>query len=477
MTGDHRMARLPGLPTVMAVSLFDADEFLVAPAPPVDPAPEVEPLPLFPDDVAAEEEVALAEATKADPEDELAVVDEALIVEPVAEPVGEPLGEPLGVEETVTEEDISEQSIALETETPVRVPSVDAIWSGIRYQDEAVSALRAAERAPVHAYLLLGPTGAGTRQAAGSFATALLCPFGGCGVCSSCVRAMAQTHPDLVVVEREGASISVDQAREIIRLALRSPVEGNRKVLVLVDFHLVLQAGPTLLKIIEEPPASTVFVVLAEHLPPELVTIASRCVTIEFRGLRDADIISALIDEGASQDRASKAALASAGNLDRARLLVSDESLGQRVEFWQSVPRRLDGTGAAAAALSAEAVGMLDAAAVGPLEARHAAELKAFEARLEQTGQTRGAAGQRKELQDRHKRELKRLRDDELRLGLALLQRGQRDLMLGDPGAAYRAGVAIDAISRAAEHLERNPSVPLLLQALLLKIGARTPSR
>ena len=67
-----------------------------------------------------------------------------------------------------------------------------------------------------------------------------------------CVRAVAGLHPDLLTVEREGASINVEQAREIIRLAMRSPLEGTRKVLVLVDFHLVMNAGPTLLKVIED---------------------------------------------------------------------------------------------------------------------------------------------------------------------------------------------------------------------------------
>src|SRR5207244_6238029 len=60
---------------------------------------------------------------------------------------------------------------------------------------------------------------------------------------------------DLVVVERTGPFISVDQAREIVRQASLSPVEGGRKVLLLVDFHLVQNAAPMLLKIIEEPPA------------------------------------------------------------------------------------------------------------------------------------------------------------------------------------------------------------------------------
>jgi DNA polymerase-3 subunit delta' len=279
-------------------------------------------------------------------------------------------------------------------------------------------------------------------------------------------------HPDLLVIEREGASISVDKAREIIRLATRSPVEGDRKVLVLVDFHLVTNAGPTLLKIIEEPPASTVFVILAEHVPRELVTIASRCVQVSFGPVPLETVVDALIAEGADPEHALRAARASAGRLDRARLLVNDDSIGRRLEFWEGAPRRLDGTGAAVAVIAAEAATMLDSAAVGPLEARQRAEVETIEARLEAAG-GRAGIGVRKELVERHKRELKRLRDDELRFGLSVLQRAYRDaLVAGDTRDLSAVAGATALITEANRNLERNPNVTLLLQNLLLALPA-----
>ena len=69
-------------------------------------------------------------------------------------------------------------------------------------QPAAVAQLMAASRRPVHAYLLHGPPGSGKRPAARALAAALLCPDGGCGHCNTCRRALAGTHPDLVVVER-----------------------------------------------------------------------------------------------------------------------------------------------------------------------------------------------------------------------------------------------------------------------------------
>jgi DNA polymerase III, delta subunit len=235
--------------------------------------------------------------------------------------------------------------------------SVDALWELVIGQGSTVETLRSAAQQPVHAYLFVGPPGAGKVRAALAFAAAVLCPRGGCAECDICSRTLNQTHPDLLNVEREGASISVDQAREIIRLALRSPVEGSRKVLVLNDFHLVTNAGPTLLKIIEEPPPSTIFIVLAEQITNELVTIASRCVQMVFAPLSVGAVVEALVASGIEESVAKTAANAAGGRLDRARLLATDPEVANRMAFWQNIPRRLDGTGAAASVVAAEAVG------------------------------------------------------------------------------------------------------------------------
>ena len=354
-------------------------------------------------------------------------------------------------------------------EAMLREPSVDELWVGVVGQERAVAQLRASTLTPVHAYLLSGPPGAGKLAAARAFAAALLCPRGGCGHCSVCIRAQAQAHPDLVVVEREGASISVDQAREILRLALRSPVEGERKVLVLVDFHLVTVAAPTLLKIIEEPPPSTVFIVLAEQVTPELVTIASRCVQVPFSALSRATIVDTLIGERAASVQAARAAEVAGGRLDRARLLVNDPALRPSLEFWERLPARLDGTGAAVSVMAAETLELLDGAAGGPLIERQQAEVATLDARLEATG-SRGSAGVRKELADRHKREQKRVRDDELRFGLGVLSR-QYGAVLASGGDGARGALdAIAVINASNEHLERNPNLALLLQSLYLRL-------
>jgi len=344
---------------------------------------------------------------------------------------------------------------------------VSTVFDDIVGQESAVSHLQAAAAAPVHAYLLVGPPGSGKRTAAVAFAAALLCPRGGCGECDVCRRALAGGHPDFVVVERAGPSITVDQAREVRRLAMRSPNEGSRKVLLLVDFHLVREAASVLLKVLEEPPASTVFVILAEQLPPELITIASRCVQIDFGPLSVEQVATALVAEGVPAEVAREVAAGAGGRLDRARLLAGDPGFAGRRDAWRTVPARLDGTGATVAVVASDLATLLGEAGVATLEARQATELAELDERVKRTGE-RGAG--RKVLAERHKRELRRLRHDELRFGLATLAGAYRDALAAGAGDDRANIDAVAAIQAAAEAMVRNPTEALLLQSLLLKL-------
>ena len=351
---------------------------------------------------------------------------------------------------------------------------MSALYDGVVGQDRAVANLRAAARAPVHAYLFVGPTGVGVVEAARAFAADVLCASEGCGTCTSCRNALVQRHPDVSVIERTGASIRAVEIDEAIRLAVRPPSEGRFKVIVLVDFHLVDQQYPRLLKTLEEPPPSTVFVVLAERVPPELVTIASRCVRVDFAPLTGAAIEAALVTEGVAADVAASVAEASGGRIDRARLLASDPGFAGRQEAWRSVPSRLDGTGAAVAVLADELLGSLESV-LEPLQARQAAEVAEVEARIAAYGE-RGSG--RKELEERHKREVRRVRADELRFGMASLAGVYRDALVGAGGAstlpmvtAAGAVRAIRSLDAAAEALVRNPNETLLLQGLLVLLS------
>ncbi len=357
---------------------------------------------------------------------------------------------------------------------------VPQLFDEVVGQPRAVAQLIAAARRPVHAFLLHGPSGSGKRAAARGLAAALLCPRGGCGECNACRRALAGTHPDLVVVERTGASISVADAQSIVTRAQRRPLEASRQVLMVADVHLARESVPALLKTVEEPPPSTVFVLLADDLPPHLVTIVSRCVQVPFDAVATESVVAWLVARGVDPDHADSVARASGGSLDRARLLVSDAGFVARQERWRSVPTRLDGTGASAAAVSSELLAAADEA-LAPLRQQHVAELEALGDQAEAMG-SKSIPG-RRQVEEGHKREERRWRTDDLRFGLATLAEVYRDRLLdtveadegthsaGSTAEGRRAMRQVEAVREASAALDRNPNESLLMDALMVELS------
>jgi len=200
-------------------------------------------------------------------------------------------------------------------------------------------------------------------------------------------------------------------------------------------------------------------------LPPNLVTIASRCVRVDFTPVPAQAIVDRLVADGIPTERAAEAAGFSGGDLRRARLLATDERLALRVAAWRDLPLRIDGRGAAAARAVADLRASIDDVEA-PLRTRQEGEVAELNERIERYGQ-RGSGA--KEMEARHKRELRRLRTDELRLGLSSIAGTYRDELLvsSDPG---RAIGAIDAIRQADEDLKFNPNEELWLTALVLAL-------
>jgi DNA polymerase-3 subunit delta' len=342
-------------------------------------------------------------------------------------------------------------------------------WAGLVGQERAIAALQAASRNPVHAYLLVGPRGSGKRELARAFAASVLASSAPSDPDRAVHLSLAGRHPDLHEFERAGPYITVEQADAIIREASRSGVESSCKVLLLVDFHLVQPAVEAkLLKTIEEPPADTVFVVLAETVSALLEPIASRCVRIDLDPLSPSIVRDALAADGVDADIAASVATATRGDLSRARLLAGDPRFELRQRAWAGIPHTLDDTGATVARLVAELRSLIEDAAA-PLEARHAAEVAELEERIGRYGE-RGSG--KRELVERHRRELRRHRTDELRFGLATLAASYRDTLATSPPALDpRSAVdAIALIDDAHQSLERNPNETLLLQALLVRL-------
>ncbi len=331
---------------------------------------------------------------------------------------------------------------------------------------------------PVHAYLLVGPRGSGKRAAAAAFAGELIVAADDrAGSDPDRARrhrrlAGSEEHPDVFVLSPAGNSLRrSEEVPQLIVEASRTPVESTRKVLVVDRFHTATPAAAAaLLKPVEEPAATVVWVLLAEQVLPEHVTIASRCTQVDFGPVPDDEIAAVLVSEGlVAADRAALAAAVAAGNLHRARVLATDERVAARREAWWKVPDRLDGTGATVALLVAELRAMIDEAS-GALTERHRTEIAALNEREERFG-VRGSG--RSAIEAQHKREHRQFRTDEIRFGLATLAARYRDQITSeprDPATDRRAIRAIDRLRATSESLIRSPNEALALQALLLDL-------
>ena len=134
-----------------------------------------------------------------------------------------------------------------------------------------------------HAWLITGPPGSGRSVAALCFAAALQCTSDGapgCGQCRACSTTMAGTHADVRRIVPEGLSIGVDEMRAIVQTASRRPSTGRWQVVVIEDADRLTEgAANALLKVVEEPPPSTVFLLCAPSVDPEdiAITLRSRC--------------------------------------------------------------------------------------------------------------------------------------------------------------------------------------------------------
>src|SRR5262245_20269333 len=132
-----------------------------------------------------------------------------------------------------------------------------------------------------------GPEGAGTRDTAVAVAQALNCVEGGpdaCGKCAPCRKIARGVHPDVLIVEPgDSGSIKIEQVRDIADRANYRPFEGRRRVIVVDDADaLVAAAQNALLKTLEEPPPTSVFILVTARPDVLLPTVRSRCIRLRF---------------------------------------------------------------------------------------------------------------------------------------------------------------------------------------------------
>ncbi len=217
------------------------------------------------------------------------------------------------------------------------------VWERILGQKEAVKNLKAAlkNKSYSHAYLFFGPEGVGKKTMAFAFAMTLNCPEGGCGICPSCTKVEALSHPDFFYLEPEGNFITLEQIKEVRHRAALKSMENDIKVFIIDEADkMTPEAANALLKVLEEPPPNLVFILLTTNLKGVLPTIISRCQPIIFKAISYADIIKWLTDEfKISHEKAELVTRLSGGILEKALAYATEDSHFQRRTFVLEIAR------------------------------------------------------------------------------------------------------------------------------------------
>jgi DNA polymerase-3 subunit delta' len=232
-----------------------------------------------------------------------------------------------------------------------------------------------------HAQLFLGNTGAGLLPLALAYSQYVNCTnrnnSDSCGKCNSCVQIQKLDHPDLyfsfpvitgkisgrapvsndfirewkaailenpylsyqdwmqyINAENKQGNITADECREIIRKLSLKPLYEGFKIMIIFLPEYMGKEGNILLKLLEEPPENTLFLLLSNDEEKILSTVLSRTQVLRVPLLNDIEIKSALeLDESLSVDKAARIAFLANGDYNRALNLISNTESDFTSEF------------------------------------------------------------------------------------------------------------------------------------------------
>lgn len=301
---------------------------------------------------------------------------------------------------------------------------------------------------PSHAYLFQGPPGSGKRTVARALAAALLSETADGQVLDPAgvaARVKRRSHPDLTWVRPTGAGImrkeDVDEA--VVQAVSGRPFEARRRVFVLEQAHAMNDtAANRLLKTLEEPPDYVVLVLLSDRPGELLTTIRSRCQSVRFDALPEADLAARLREQqGLDQATATACARLGLGDALLSRLLAGPDGAPMRAAAETLARHALHGVGGMPPwkAMSEAAVDRGKAA--GALVEREAKETA-------------------ERLPDRERRRVERYAKDDAKRAVRRERTAALDVSLRLCGLWFRdaASVAVGA-EGAVHHVDRLPQL------------------
>lgn len=156
-----------------------------------------------------------------------------------------------------------------------------------------------------HAYILAGPDGSGKHTLAKNIAAALACKSGGaipCGNCPDCRKILDGFSPDVLYIrkEPEKKEFTVNLIREIKESLYIAPNELEKRVYILEEAETMNQSAQNaFLKMLEEPPAYVVFLLLCSNTENLLETIKSRAPILRMEPIPNQEIRAYLLEHSA----------------------------------------------------------------------------------------------------------------------------------------------------------------------------------
>ncbi len=319
-------------------------------------------------------------------------------------------------------------------------PSHRDVWDQFLGHPRVGSVLKGAAARPTGTYLFVGSPGVGKRNAARVFAAALICPDA-CGECNTCRRVLAGLHPDVTILQPEGYTFPVEVLRATAQAASQTPIEADHRVFIIQEADRIPERSQNaLLKALEEPNRSVIWILLAHAVQPFLPTILSRCQIVDFPPIAEESMLGLLRDQFALDgSEAQRLVRISRGDLNAAAQLAGDSN-AVRVRT-KAIQLAANTRMSVSEALSgADAAKGFATAAREATESEQAAEL----VRLQEVSGKEGQAVWKKRLADRNKRALRRVETEVLIDFLSWMGAAFRDLAAASAGADPESLIAND---------------------------------
>ncbi len=190
-----------------------------------------------------------------------------------------------------------------------------------------------------HAYIFEGIEGCGKHKTALALINELFCVTrNSCGECPACRKLITLQHPDLHLIEPDGAFIKIEQVRQLQKELSYRPFEAERKTCIIDQADRLNQsAGNALLKTLEEPPGNALIILVTAKPGSMMPTIVSRCQALRFPALPQNIVEDFLLGQGHPHEAASIAAALAGGSLKKALDICTETTLSERASLLRQI--------------------------------------------------------------------------------------------------------------------------------------------